>query len=132
MSDTPDIKALAAQALADLLNTVKSAKDFTIEQAPDVLRQMVTYYAVVSWVCVAISIAAMIAIGFAYAHGARRLSSACRDLDDKAATWLFGGMIAAVLGIGPICGLCANLPDAICATFAPKWFIVSKLAELLK
>lgn len=127
MSDTPDIKSLAVQALAGLLDSVKSTKDFTMEHAPDVLRQMVTYHAIVSVIAVAIGIViVVVSLEFFRRVTPRVPIDACTMNGEivRVLPWMFA--------IGGATMVAANFSTAIMATFAPKWFILTKLAELLK
>lgn len=112
-------------ALVSLIKDLQSAKDFTIAQAPDVVRQMVAFEAAIAWMGAGVALAAIVGIGI----GWRRYLKANAPADGD--EWAFSGTIVALFGIFPVCMACACLHTAIMATFAPKWFVVTKIMQMV-
>lgn len=112
-------------ALLGLVDDIKSAKDFAIEQAPDVVQQMVTYHATVAWIWVAVGclLASVSLIGcLIFRHG-------IKDGDaDLAGVGFFSALIPLLFG-GAV--VLFNLKFAIKATFYPKWFIVEHIMKMV-
>lgn len=113
-------------ALVSLIKDLQSAKDFTIAQAPDVVQQMVTFEATMAWIGFAAGAAAVTGIGIGWRRWLK--ANEPTDLDE----WAFSGMIVAMLGIFPVCMAAVCLHTAIMATFAPKWFVVTKIMEMVR
>lgn len=125
MSD-PTLSDVAAKALAELLQTVQSGKEFVLAQAPEVIQQMVTYYMVTGW---------LMALGALVGIGASLLCSWFvyrKSVDNCDGALNIFQIVIAIPLILCIIGFITSMDQALCATFAPKWFIVSELAKLIK
>ena len=108
-----------------LIDDIKSAKDFAVEQTPDVVQHMVGYHATVAWLWVAAATSVLLIYAICVVWVMRQ-----DDLTTEDKIW---GIIAA--GILPVTVslvvIASDLPTVIKATWFVKWFIVEKIMELV-
>ena len=109
------------KALIELLDNIRSAKDFAIEQAPDVVQEMIMFHAITSWGGVLISV-----LLFVLAYWFVKISLDDDDMPNEGAC---AG--ATVLVVAGLFFLCFNATTAIMITFTPKYFIVKHLSEMI-
>lgn len=134
MSD--ELKIEAANALAQLLKDIQSAKDFALDQAPDVIQQMVGYESTVAWAQLALVPLSLI-LAFIAFRSWKTVSEICRERgarymnDEEVVPFAVGVVLSLASPLLLILPLALSLPVAIKATFYPKWFVVEQLAKLL-
>lgn len=124
MSDeavTIELKA----ALLELLGDIRQAKDFAIEQAPDVVQQMVWYHGTMAWTCLVISVV-LLSIWTLPAFAMRHVKPS-GDITTRDVAWF----VSAAAFLGGIVLIAIHLQVAIQATWAPKYFILNKIMAML-
>ena len=118
-------------ALLDLLKDFQNAKDFCIEQTPDIIQQMVAYEAAMAWSWIAFGVCICTGIWILTLRIVKALKkSECLDSRVNGPPVVFGisffiTPLILLLFIGK------NLGTAIKATWFEKWFIVEKIMELV-
>ena len=123
-----DLQETANEALQQLLGTAIDIKNFTIEQAPDVIQEMVLYYMIISWSGVVGSAMLLTIWGFVLKFITKPFYDNKIDTEDI----VFNSLVISILPVGIAIGLFAvNINTAIMTTFAPKYFIVKELASLI-
>ena len=129
MSDTanPVLNEQARAAMSQILTDLQSMRDFTIEQAPEVIQQMVAYEATMAWAWVVLCSLVVLTIGITCRIGVKAFP--CQD--DPVFPYFICGVSSIVPFTVSAIVVATNLPIAIKATFFPKWFIVEKLTQLL-
>lgn len=133
---TPEINSQTEKIILEFLQDIRSMKDFTIEQAPDVLREMVAYEATMAWIgCLPAAFIFLAWVGFIW-WAIKDSAKVDRSTPEGAKTEQQNAEAGcAVTGLALVASmffLCMYLPTAIQATFFPKWFIVEKLLDVLK
>jgi hypothetical protein len=111
------------EALAKFIDTMtgllNSAKDFTLEQAPEVMREIVVYHTALYALGVLIGLVLI-------AAGTYCLRRAFKEEQE---IWLALGALPALFG--PLF-LVFCLPDLLKVTLAPKLFLIEYFAGLVK
>lgn len=121
-----DIKSLSFQAIQDLLNNLTSAKQFAIEQAPDVCRQYVMYGIVSSLAGLVAMIVFMAIAIYVMIKFIKFSKENPYSMDDAGA--VFSGVAAA----GFIVGACAFSHTAILTLVAPKVYLIQEFSRLIR
>ena len=123
----------ATNAMAGLIESFVAVKDFTIEQAPDVIDQLLAWnYTVSLMACVAVACCVPVSI-FIAAKAAKEWELVEGPYNDgKAFVWSF---IAGVFGVATLvatpCVISENL-DWLQITIAPKLYLIEYAASLAK
>ncbi len=117
-------------ALVDLLSTVKDVKEFTLEQAPEVLQQLITFHLWANIVWLIICVALMIA---AIPIGRRCIEENSKPLLKRREPFelaipMFGGVF---LGVFVIPFACCIIYEILHITIAPKLYIIEYIAKIL-
>ena len=117
------------KALIAIAEKINAGVDFTVAEMPDVIRQIITYHAVWSWVQFVAVILFVIFVIW-YSIGLRKkIDKECSDDDRKigmAAVTVITWVIS-LIGIG--IAIFHHLSNAIAATWMPKAFIVDKILQ---
>jgi hypothetical protein len=118
-------KLVLDKFVATMTELLQSAKDFTLEQAPDVLRQLVAYERAITIFYVASCLLGAIALAF----GTKQLLRHGDDLGDAAgAALLFllvGELVVVIMFFH-------NVSDFLKVWVAPKVFLIEYFAHLVK
>lgn len=123
--EVPSTVTIAAkQAVLDLITKLREAGDFALAEAPEVVRQMVVYEATMAWLGAAVSLG----LSAAVLYWTRRAWIALAH-DTEERIWLIFTLFPLSLGV---IAFCVDISTAIQATFFQKWFIVSRLVEIIK
>lgn len=125
----PGYDEMLKKALIAIAEKINTGVDFTVAEMPDVIRQIITYHAVWSWVQF---VAVIIFISFIiwYSIGLRKkIDKECCGDDRQismAATTVITWVIC-IFGFG--IAIFNHLSTAIAATWMPKAFIVDKILQ---
>lgn len=132
-----------AKFITEMTNILKSSNDFVLEQAPDVLRQILSWKLAEN-ILDLIASALLLATAYYVQKAAReyirrgmavarekRMSSGS-DLEDYPGIIIFGAMAVAVFGFWGIIGLYSSSKDLIQIRVAPKVFLIEYFAGLAK
>lgn len=124
------IKEQAEAALQTIIQDAVSIREFAIEQAPDIIRELVWYNTFMAWASVVLCSAVFTVCLMTLISGLKEVSkpSTERREDFAEVCVVFGTCIGGVSFIGLVC----TLPDAIKITFATKLWLVEYAAELIK
>jgi len=120
--------------MAELLKAVKSAKKFSVEQAPDVVREMLEYerFNTVYNMCLVISVG--IALAFVSAATSYIAGDACegvRFCSTDTGWYLFSGLCALGSFFFGVIAL-EHVPDLYKVFKTPKLFLIEELSDLIK
>lgn len=114
--------------LIELLQSVNDIKDFTIEQAPDVVQQLLTYSLVSSLLYVVVN---SIIIVLAY-MSATKWSDQAPDLyGDWSMSKVLSYSLGSVAGAIALAGMFVNVVKICKITLAPKLFVLEYASKLL-
>ncbi len=110
----------------ELLTMLKSTKEFVIEQAPDVVQQLIAYSTVESSICLFVSLVIVVV-------GASLIRSGLKSLkkdkyDDFAMICVVAGSISGVVGLTAITINSMALAKVL---VAPKIFLIEYLSRLV-
>ena len=124
------IKEQAEAALQTIIQDAVSIREFAIEQAPDIIRELVWYNTFMAWASVVLCSAVFTVCLVAILAGLQEMPKYCtKPREDFAdVSVVFATCIGGVSFIGLVC----TLPDAIKITFATKLWLVEYAAELIK
>lgn len=114
-----------AKILSKGLEAAIKSGNFIIEQAPDLIQQLITYKTVESVIFLLISAIAMYFIGKIIYKDYKK----AEYWDDANPRIQFGGSVIFIVFI--IC-FCSNLQDLIQIVFAPKIFLIEYASKLIK
>lgn len=139
-----ELKALAVQALTEVLDTAIQVKDFAVEQAPDVIKQLLAWHFTMSIIGFATAFVFLaIAFGFALYFNVKRPfpDSRSTEEEDKRGTnprdieWNNRGaaIIASLIGLF-IAGISLVETEWIWLKIlvAPKLYLIEYAASLVK
>lgn len=127
---------LSNEVITELLETVRDTKDFAVEHAPDVVQQMVMYYVIIGW-SATLSFLLLTAVVVKFAHCAEKKLKLHNEKKSASGLWIDPSLpfapwvFAIIVVLFTSLGITHYASIAIKATFAPKWFIVEKLMELI-
>ena len=127
MDAEQQLKDLGAQALHDLYQNLTGAKQFVLEQAPDICQQMIAWQ--VAKGCVALSVFTIAAISLVFfVRGMAKAEAADKPPEPYAA----GIAVSVVLLVA---GLATSVIEgglALQAIVAPKLYLLERIAALVK
>ena len=119
-----------AEILKKGLEVAEKSGNFVIEQAPDLVKQLITYKTVETSICVLIEITLMylIVIYFKYLHKKNNEDS----IFIEGNSFHIGGMlISLVVAIFMFIAFIADISNLIQLIFAPKIYLLEYIAKLL-
>ena len=119
-----------AEILKKGLEVAEKSGNFVIEQAPDLVKQLITYKTVETSICVLIEITLMylIVIYFKYLHKKNNEDSSFIEVN----SFHIGGMlISLVVAIFMFIAFIADISNLIQLIFAPKIYLLEYIAKLL-
>lgn len=116
---------LKAEALAKVLNAAQATGDFVLEQAPQVIKQLLVYNAVEKGVV----IAALIAVICGCLYGVKKCIGWLKDTDGAS---LVGVVILSIAALGCSWGVVSNALDLIKILVAPKVWLLEYAASLVR
>ena len=119
-----------AEILKKGLEAAEKSGNFVIEQAPDLVKQLITYKTVETSICVLIEITLMylIVIYFKYLHKKNNEDSSFIEGN----SFHIGGMlISLVVAIFMFIAFIADISNLIQLIFAPKIYLLEYIAKLL-
>ena len=119
-----------AEILKKWLEVAEKSGNFVIEQAPDLVKQLITYKTVETSICVLIEITLMylIVIYFKYLHKKNNEDSSFIEVN----SFHIGGMlISLVVAIFMFIAFIADISNLIQLIFAPKIYLLEYIAKLL-
>jgi hypothetical protein len=126
-----DNTSLSDDLIRELLTTLQSTKSFVIEQAPDVVQELVHYKLVESLIVCIICILAM----FAYRYVGIRVWKYTQTLDSYSDFPFAAGLVAVFGGIpltiATLFFLANSASTAIQIYIAPKIFLIEYLSGLV-
>jgi hypothetical protein len=141
MAEPITLKEQAFQMLQSLIATATQAGDFIKEQMPLVIKELLSYYAVLYWGGVLLLLAMVIALPLAGMWASRkwagkekaRKESGTRSYDEDNSGWLAMGITCWILGFGCFIGLVVGaLPAALKITLAPRIWLIEYAASLVR
>lgn len=125
-----------AQVLTKALEAAEKTGQFVVEQAPDVVQQLVLYYTVLHWASVALSLFILVggmtlSVRSFKSAFARAEKDEYKDADHFGEFWLglFAGISSAVTFFALFIG---NISDALKITLAPKVWLIEYAANLIR
>lgn len=117
--------------MVDLMQDVDKLKDFSVEQAPDICKQLLSYTLVTDYVFLAFFTLAGGALLLFAGYIAKRQLSDSRMIEDTA-DGTFACFTSAAIGlILPIPSWCILLPEILQIHIAPKLFLLEYAKDLL-
>ena len=119
-----------AEILKKGLEVAEKSGNFVIEQAPDLVKQLITYKTVETSICVLIEITLMylIVIYFKYLHKKNNEDSSFIEVN----SFHIGGMlISLVVAIFMFIAFITDISNLIQLIFAPNIYLLEYIAKLL-
>ena len=121
---------LLNDALRGVMETVRETKDFVLEQAPEIVQQLVTYHYIYSLCCVLAGVLFILLsvslIGYGVFNGIK-----CRWDDKKCEKYLPFIIIGCIASVPGIATFFVNLPYFLKVSLAPKVFILEYFARMI-
>lgn len=125
-----------AQVLTKALEVAEKTGQFVIEQAPDVVQQLILYYTVLYWAYIAFGLL-VLAVGMTLS--VRSFKSALaraekhdyKDADDFGQFW-FGMLAGVVSSVAFLFLFINNISAALKITLAPKVWLIEYAANLIR
>lgn len=117
------------QLIKEVLEIVRSSKDFVLAQAPELAREVVYYARVENAVEVLLGVVGIVIIFFGYRKVRAKVDSG--EWDDELA-YPLSFIVALFGGIGSIVAICDGISDGTKAFLAPKLYLLEYLSHLVK
>lgn len=112
------------EILAQLIQSAQNAKDFVVEQAPDVIQQLLAWHFWSSVIWATICFAAVVGIVFAFKTILRHI--------DEFEGQVFVGFLGIICSVPFLVGLIYNVGTALQIAIAPKLYLLEYAASLMK
>ena len=119
-----------AEILKKGLEAAEKSGNFVIEQAPDLVKQLITYKTVETSICVLIEISLMYLI-FRYIKYLHKKNNEDSDFIFDNEFHIIGMMITSLMGIFLFFVFINDISDLIKLIFAPKIYLLEYIAQLL-
>lgn len=124
-----ETKNIANEALIGFIESVQSAKDFALEQAPDVVHQLLTWKLAEACLYLTCGAIFFVTAMVAWKVFATCLRKAPHDLTPKTIASMCYGTLGSILGP---CAFFDYGPTALQIWLAPKVYLLEYAADLVK
>jgi hypothetical protein len=114
------------ELLKQLVDVVEKTKDFTLEQAPDVVRQIVTYGRAMNTFCIAVSIVS-VALGCWTVGKFKNREEA--EYGDPSSGQIIWGIASVALFFTAVMTFSINIQMFFMSWFTPKLFVIKYLLD---
>ena len=149
VQQVPEIKVVLAQMITSIMSGAGTAVDFAVQQAPDVIKQLIVFNLVYLWALVLFGVGCLYsvivywrwarvdsqrehlcAVEMTYERNAGKVSRAFSDTDvyyviGTLYTVIVGGMLGLTMFLG-------NIGEALKITLAPKVWLIEYAVQLMK
>jgi H+/Cl- antiporter ClcA len=115
---------LTKELAAELLAIVQGTKSFVLEQAPDIIQQMIRWEVASSILGVSVGLLCIIIVAIVIFR--------TRHHEDGCMHHPIPGLSVLILSTFSIPLVCINTYNLVFVTYAPKLFIIKELARLIK
>ena len=119
-------KAVAVM-IEKAISGIDTAANFLAAEIPDVIHQLLMWNLTYSFLKASLCFAIVVAIVYFAYHGEKKLHAEGDHGSKGLPTF-----VAAVLIVGPFCGLCSSVTEALKIWIAPKVWLIEYAAELVK
>lgn len=114
--------------VAGMMEALKTAKDFTLEQAPDVMKQVIRLAIVESALVVAGSIAVLFGLWRWHRHIQTKIEKRSSYFDEPG----FAYIPLAIIGVVALMSLSCSGDDLVKASVAPKLYLIEYFSHLVR
>ena len=125
------LQAKLVEIITSIQNATRAAADFTMEQLPDIALQYVMYGRVRSLIL----LLALLTVAVLYYVFIRRLiawSKVGTESDVEIPAWIFTGVASVFVVPGWVVWTVRTFEEVMLSWLAPKVWLITKLAELVK
>ena len=119
-----------AEIIKKGLEAAEKSENFVIEQAPDLVKQLITYKTVETSICVLIEITLMYLI-FRYFKYLYKKNNEDSDFISDNEFHIIGMIITSLMGIFLFFAFITDISNLIQLIFAPKIYLLEYIAQLL-
>lgn len=131
---TEDLQHALASTIASMQDAVSGAKGFALEQAPQIVRELLHWMLVKHVFLTCLSLGVLAFLIYSACWVVKRLRTEQYPIEEDifcigSVIWL---VVSALIAIVCVCQLFESLSYAVEAYFFPKWFLIEQAAELLK